>query len=240
MNTSNKSKAYGWIHNLNHYWYNKYYFYYTGDSNHPENYQNWNGCTVPSNNLEINLHGFSIGPPNNPFLYELEFYPTRIGTESSLPDNAIVTCDNSTNIDIGPVINGYLGCDTNNADFAFKIYKTSNYRINGNNGINNFYATTDTIIKKTTFFQKDTVQSIIPEINITPNPSLGIFKIDFKRIVSNQMEISIYNSIGSPISFEQVNNSSSILIDLSQKPIGIYFLKISYNGVNKFFKLVLS
>jgi hypothetical protein len=73
MVNSNKTSAYGWIHNLNHYWYKKYYYYYIGDMNHPYDYWNLYGCTNPISNWAVDLpgfkHNFFTGYP-----YTISFY----------------------------------------------------------------------------------------------------------------------------------------------------------------------
>ncbi|MFH0865305.1 MAG: T9SS type A sorting domain-containing protein [Bacteroidota bacterium] len=137
--------------------------------------------------------------------------------------------------------NNNFGCDTSNADFAFIITKNgSNLKTNGNNGTNNLYTTTKTDIKDSVANYLETEQLFDANINISPNPSSGIFEINMGESETDQIDITIYNSIGATVLFNKTNNNKTVLLDLTGTPKGVYFLKISDNGINKFFKLIVS
>ena len=97
--------AYGWIHNLNAYWANKYYY--------SDLFENYYGCSDPLS-PPFTLTGFN---PNDTL--GVYFYPTRMGTQT-LPTNytAHIGSDGSLDFDLPDV---QLGCDSVNADFAFAV-----------------------------------------------------------------------------------------------------------------------
>ncbi|MEP7196079.1 MAG: T9SS type A sorting domain-containing protein [Saprospiraceae bacterium] len=80
--------------------------------------------------------------------------------------------------------------------------------------------------------------SIIPEISsvenerikkqilIYPNPTKGIFKIDFSEIKYKEIKLQIYDALGLEVAKEKLTSIKSIAtIDLTVYPIGTYFIK---------------
>ena len=67
------------------------------------------------------------------------------------------------------------------------------------------------------------------ELNIYPNPSSGIFYLDFQP--SSDMYVSIKNLAGQTIKTEKLNNSN--LIDLSDQVKGFYIIHITGRNINK-------
>ena len=67
------------------------------------------------------------------------------------------------------------------------------------------------------------------ELNIYPNPSSGIFYLDFQP--SSDMYVSIKNLNGQTIKTEKLNNSN--LIDLSDQVQGFYIIHITGININK-------
>ena len=69
--------------------------------------------------------------------------------------------------------------------------------------------------------------SILSSISIYPNPSTGLFTIDFKRVKENNSNISIVNSIGNVVfSEELIIGEFSKQIDLSNLSKGIYLIEL--------------
>jgi hypothetical protein len=68
-------------------------------------------------------------------------------------------------------------------------------------------------------------------IKIFPNPATGKFTIDVKNVKEdlNRAKVIITNVIGEVILEMTLNNQVSTVIDLTNKPKGIYFIKL-YNG----------
>jgi len=62
-------------------------------------------------------------------------------------------------------------------------------------------------------------------LTLAPNSSNGIFKINLSQAGT---EIHIYNAMGKPV-FHQNIETKDTLIDLSDFPSGIYFLR-AWNG----------
>ena len=70
-------------------------------------------------------------------------------------------------------------------------------------------------------------ESDIQNIEIYPNPSSGIFTIEFKRVAENNSNISIVNSIGNVVFSEKLMiGESSKNIDLSELSKGIYLIEL--------------
>ena len=78
-----------------------------------------------------------------------------------------------------------------------------------------------------------------------PNPTSGIFSIRSTFTSTNDIlniQIEIFDSYGTKIKdlYYYVNESGIINIDLSSKPTGIYFVKLSHNSINsEIFKIIL-
>ena len=239
---SSKTTAYGWIHNLNHYWYNNYYYYVSPSPSYSFIFENLNGCSEPSF-YTIELSEFKYNPIHDPpHEFYISFYPTHFGTTSSLPNGSIVTSTyGNGNIDIGPVIQGYLGCDSSNSDFAFMITDGSqNSRHNGNSSkIHNNTKDTAFINNVGKQIASDSLKTNF-NVEIRPNPSNGVFNIYLNnRNNSNiQAEVIVYNTLGNIIL--QNKTVSFLSIDLSTQPKGVYLLKVIINNTSKYFKLIRS
>ncbi|HNW97938.1 MAG TPA: T9SS type A sorting domain-containing protein [Bacteroidales bacterium] len=228
-----KTTAYGWVHNLNHYWYNNYYYYFVNDGN-DSHYLNLSGGDLPSANLTVELPGFTMSPLGNPYCYYVSFFPTRMGTSSNLPDNGYLSCDHIPTIDMGPLVSGYFGNDTTNADFAFKISKVA-CDIRNNNAIsNNVYNINNTFFTKNIINESSNNSFIV---NIFPNPTNGIASIspsDKSKIFS----IEVTNVLGQIIySVNDLNDK--IQIDLTNQSKGVYLVKIIIDSkIEKIEKLI--
>jgi len=112
-----------------------------------------------------------------------------------------------------------LDCDTANADFAFTINCLFNnvgkmYKIN--NAVNNNL-----------------------NIKIYPNPSDGIFNVITSITDSTQLNFTVSNYLGEPVSYSSSISNSLLVLNLTGNPKGVYLLKITYNNNINFFKLIL-
>jgi hypothetical protein len=232
-----QTKAYGWIHNLNHYWFNKYYYYYL-DSSH--NYQNLYACDTTDNNFIV-LYGF-----NDHTYYNIDFYYTRSGNPPAYFPQSIngYYTGSFTHIIIGSNVLNYLNCDTNNADFAFKITESENLKMSENTDDTTAYYNKDTLAERNT---PDEIVSVHNNenatdnfnINIIPNPSKGEYIVYLSGYNGEErkMDLLIYNNIGEIIYSKSA--SSPAKIDIQGSPKGIYILKVSIDNSVKYFKLVL-
>ncbi len=82
-------------------------------------------------------------------------------------------------------------------------------------------------------------ESIFSQMNIWPNPANGKFNIQLPESKNGKFTIEIFDLAGKPLNINAIYQDKIISIDLSDKPKGIYLLKIS-NGtetVNR--KLIL-
>lgn len=78
-----------------------------------------------------------------------------------------------------------------------------------------------------------------PEVIVYPNPSKGIFNLDFKSQVKN---ITVVNTLGAIIFEENIDNSNSETtksIDLSSYTDGVYFINVSDDNGSSSYKVVL-
>ena len=163
---SNKSKAYGWVHNLNHYWFNNFYYYYADANN---NYERLDSCSFPLVYYGDLLDGFDANKT-----YNISFYPTRMGANIVVPNSrALYNYNGRLYIPAAVFDNTPFGCDTSNADFAFIITDGSNSRVSH----------TPTSDNKTNF-----------DAIISPNPSDGIYSISINE--AGSYHLMIFNSIG--------------------------------------------
>jgi len=243
---SNKNMAYGWLHNLNSYWYNKYYYYYL-DANHDWESSNCNFSSVSQGLL---LQGF-----NSNSSYLITFYPTRLPDPNPNqiqvvpPPTLTCTVDllNQTGLLFIPenIFNDYFdnSCDTSLSDFAFVISEISGAKIAQNPGQNTSVLIDTSYLIKNGFIKSNLVNENNNNnftITITPNPSSGIFNVsingfcDFEKI----NEICIYDVRGNLLFKKQ--NIKTTSVDLSNNPNGVYFLKVSSNSSIKYFKLIRS
>ena len=78
-----------------------------------------------------------------------------------------------------------------------------------------------------------------PEVIVYPNPSKGIFNLDFKSQVKN---ITVVNTLGAIIYEENIENSiidTTKSIDLSSYTDGVYFINVSDDKGSSSYKVVL-
>lgn len=64
----------------------------------------------------------------------------------------------------------------------------------------------------------------LQNIIIYPNPSLGLLSVNFNREVN--ASIKVLDVVGKEIYTQEVNSKSKIQLDLSDKPSGMYFIKV--------------
>lgn len=74
-------------------------------------------------------------------------------------------------------------------------------------------------------------------ILITPNPSSGIYSV--KSIsIDKSFSIHIYDAIGKLV-YENNAAVQTATIDISKQPLGIYYLKVTTDNIDNFYKLIL-
>lgn len=74
-------------------------------------------------------------------------------------------------------------------------------------------------------------------LKLYPNPNNGSFTIDFSNEISTEAKALVYNSLGTLISEEKIDNNKT-LFDLTDQPNGIYFVKIS-DGENVYHEKII-
>jgi len=110
---------------------------------------------------------------------------------------------------------------------------TSNYVITGvdANNCNSNISYTLFVSKCTSILEND----VFAGLNIYPNPSSGIFTIDFAK--EGPKSVVVMNAVGS-IVFNITTNDNMTNIDLTTFSNGVYFIKVSNDGVVKTIRLI--
>jgi len=78
-----------------------------------------------------------------------------------------------------------------------------------------------------------------PEVVVYPNPSKGVFNLDFKTPIKN---ITVVNTLGAIIYEENIDATSNVLtksVDLSSYTNGVYFINVSDDNGSSSYKVVL-
>jgi len=75
----------------------------------------------------------------------------------------------------------------------------------------------------------NTTANLEENLVIYPNPSEGLFNLNLKRAFSN-IKVSVHNLFGQSILDKELNSTDTISLDLSDKPTGVYFVKIESNN----------
>jgi hypothetical protein len=173
--------------------------------------------------------------------YAMSFYKTRLDQNSLVP--ASVQLGNyQGNLYIpDTVFSGtFFGCDTSYADFAFIITDGSGSRMNGSNSQNE-QSNYDLTSHENRVNENNTEDSESNfEVKIIPNPSSSIFNIyvSSQENLRQEVELFVYNTLGNLVLHKQ--RESKPFVDLSEYPKGIYLLKISFNNIVKYYKLIHS
>ena len=161
------------------------------------------------------------------------------------PDTTI--CGNSSIvIDAGAGFVNYLW-STGESSQTITIDSTGT----GYNTINVLVQVTDTLsclgsddinITFTNCVGMNDVDNNIFTIAIYPNPSKGKFVIESNTTAVKEVEMNITDINGRLIIHKQLKNTSGAfkeMIDFRNQAKGVYFVKISNNGVNKVFKVII-
>ena len=116
------------------------------------------------------------------------------------------------------------------------------------NGLYSLYVTdalgcfTDTAFYQVNNLSTDINDGLISELNLYPNPTSGMFKLEFNMNLVSDYNIKIVNAIGELIyedNLKQFSGKHSKVYDMSDLPKSIYFIEINtpFGTVNK--KLVV-
>jgi len=83
------------------------------------------------------------------------------------------------------------------------------------------------------------INNLSEDLNIFPNPSSGLFKVNTSKLPYSKYSIQIRNILGVRIfSKEDFGPEDEITIDLSSQPKGFYFIKV-YDSENQFIQKLL-
>jgi PKD repeat protein len=79
-------------------------------------------------------------------------------------------------------------------------------------------------------------------VSVSPIPSTGVITIKFNQLVSNQMTLCVYNSVGSLVyksSYNTLSEKETIKVDLSNYPKGVYFISTESLNYKEHKKIIL-
>ena len=79
-------------------------------------------------------------------------------------------------------------------------------------------------------------------IAVYPNPNNGQFIIESNNTAVRKIEMNITDINGRLIIHKQLKNTSGAfkeMIDFRNEAKGVYFIKLSNNGVNRVFKVII-
>jgi len=75
-------------------------------------------------------------------------------------------------------------------------------------------------------------------IHVTPNPNVGMFTIELESDATINKDIFVYDMTGRPVWQKTNTSESSFKIDISDRPRGMYTVKVAINGQVSFNKIV--
>ena len=67
------------------------------------------------------------------------------------------------------------------------------------------------------------------DVSVSPNPSSGIFNLNFTNYEEQEFEMSIFNTLGQLIKTQKVNTATNLQVDLSNHQAGNYFIRLVNN-----------
>jgi hypothetical protein len=80
---------------------------------------------------------------------------------------------------------------------------------------------------------------LFPDVTIAPNPSSGVFEVEFANGIAEKTSLMIYNVLGQEVkSLDCARDDKTVTLDLSDYPSGVYLVKIA-NGDGVIEKRVL-
>jgi hypothetical protein len=176
-----QTHCYGWIHNLNKYWQNDYYYTQADNA--------YNGCA----GLAYPSQTFTLQNLLPSTLYNVEFYstvdvnpitPNPILLQSSQPNGDLIINLNSNGNTV------LLGCDDNVSDFAFRALK-------------------DGVVARqrpTNNVEKNQLQKL--DFGLKPNPSNGNVEISFIGGLNEKSILQLLDFAGKAIYTTEIAKGS--------------------------------
>lgn len=73
--------------------------------------------------------------------------------------------------------------------------------------------------------------ALLSDVTIAPNPSSGVFEVEFANGIAEKTSLMIYNVLGQEVkSLDCARDDKTIKLDLSDYPSGVYLVKIIGDG----------
>lgn len=113
---------------------------------------------------------------------------------------------------------------------------TTSYTVTGTN-TNNCSNTSTIMVMVTACTGIVSNSSNINQLYIYPNPSNGVFNVEFENLKTEKIGIQILNALGKMVINETTNNDH-YLFNITNYPSGIYFMKIIQNNKQHTIKLI--
>ena len=115
--------------------------------------------------------------------------------------------------------NGPSGYSSNNEDIGGLINGDYTLTIIDNNGC----VSTESILVNSFVGQQYIHNDLL---QVSPNPSKGIFKIDYEPMSNSSIQLNIFDLTGRLVFNKDFENQREIIVDISKKSKGIYLLKL--------------
>jgi hypothetical protein len=115
--------------------------------------------------------------------------------------------------------NGPSGYSSNNEDIGGLINGDYILTIIDNNGC----ISTESILVNSFVGQQNIHNDLL---QVSPNPSKGIFKIDYEPMSNSSIQLNIFDLTGRLVFNKDFENQREIIVDISNKSKGIYLLKL--------------
>jgi hypothetical protein len=146
--------------------------------------------------------------------------------------------------DANDFINGTNGCRLviiNNVNTLEEgLYDVIYYAIDGSGNTSERYQRLIQVVGSTTTVNNEAFSS---SINVYPNPSAGIFAIEFSEAVSKNVKVEVVNVLGevvSVMSYKDLSSGMQMNANLGSLSAGVYMLHITDNGNTAVKKITIS
>ena len=76
------------------------------------------------------------------------------------------------------------------------------------------------------------------EVSVYPNPSNGIFNLNFKDLIKDEVLINIYNQLGQLLFTDIIVNTNDYVLNINNFSDGHYLVKITIGEITKSYKII--
>jgi len=81
---------------------------------------------------------------------------------------------------------------------------------------------------------------LLTGVALYPNPTSGLVTVDLSRVVSNKVDVRVYNLVGELVNAQTASGNQKIALDLRNNAEGMYFIEVVANGKRSVKKVTLT